>query len=142
MSDWNERVIAEFRANDGIVGGSFTGLRLMLLTTTGAKSGDARTTPVAFLVEAGTRILVASKAGATTPPAWFSNLVANPRVHVEEATDTGVDEYDATASLYPEAGREAKFRELAAALPAFAVFWGGGDDKVIPIVVLTPLPES
>lgn len=141
MSDWNDRVIEEFRANSGVVGGAFTGSRLMLLTTVGARSGLARTTPVAFTVDGDARILVASKAGSTSHPAWFANLTANPRVHVEESTATGIDEYDAVASLYPEGDREAKFQSILDALPAFAPYWGS-DGKVIPLVVLRRVPES
>ena len=141
MSDWNDQVIAEFRANDGVVGGAFAESRLMLLTTTGARSGIARTTPVAFTVDGNTRILVASKAGSTTHPAWFSNLLSIPRVHVEESTANGIDEYDAVASLYSEADREARLSQIIASLPVFAPYWGS-EGKVIPLVVLTRAPES
>ena len=135
MSDWNERIIAEFRANNGVVGGPFDGSRLMLLTTIGAKTGELRVSPVAFTDDGETRILVASKAGSTAHPGWYYNLLANPVVHVEASVAAGVDEYDAVASLYPESGRERKYRELLEAHPVFAGYWTG--DKVIPLVVLT-----
>jgi deazaflavin-dependent oxidoreductase (nitroreductase family) len=135
VSDWNERIIAEFRANDGVVGGPFAGSRLMLITTIGAKSGERRVTPVAFADEGDTRILVAAKAGSLARPGWFHNAIANPSVHVEAAVATGIDEYDAVASLYPESDRERRYRELLENSPVFAEFWTG--DKVIPLVVLT-----
>jgi deazaflavin-dependent oxidoreductase (nitroreductase family) len=135
VSDWNERIIAEFRANDGVVGGAFAGSRLLLLTTIGARTGERRVSPVAFTDDGETRILVASKAGSTAHPGWYHNLLSNPLAHVEASVATGVDEYDAVASLYPETERERKYRELLETHPVFASYWTG--DKVIPLVILT-----
>ena len=131
-------MIAEFRANDGVVGGPFAGSRLMLLTTTGARTGERRVTPVAFTDDGERRLLVASKAGSSSPPAWYHNVVANPLVHVEASVDGGIDDYDAIASDYPEEQRERKCREILESLPVFASYWTG--DKVIPLVVLTRAP--
>src|ERR1700737_4599781 len=86
-NDWNTQIIDEFRANKGEVGGQLAGAPLLLLTTTGAKSGRRRTTPVVYLRD-GDRVLVfASKAGAPTNPDWYHNLVANP----EETAGLGSD---------------------------------------------------
>lgn len=93
-NEFNTKIIEEFRANRGRVGGPFEGARLLLLTTTGARSGNRHTTPVAYLPDGDGRVLViASAAGAARHPAWYHNLVANPRVTVEN----GVFTYDAEA---------------------------------------------
>ena len=76
MSDFDESVINEFRANGGKVGGRFDGAPMMLLTTTGAKSGQARTKPVVYTKDGDRFVIIASKAGAPTSPDWFHNLVA------------------------------------------------------------------
>ena len=79
MNDFNRAVIDEFRANHGVVGGAFAGAPMVLLTTTGAKSGQKRVNPLAALVQGDTLYVVASKAGAPTNPDWYHNLLANAR---------------------------------------------------------------
>lgn len=87
--DFNTRIIEEFRANGGRVGGPFEGGRLLLLTTTGARTGAPHTTPLAYLPDGLSRVLViASAGGAPKNPAWFHNLVADPRVTVESGSFT------------------------------------------------------
>ena len=88
MSDWNRQIIEEFRSNGGKVGGSFAGAPLLLLTTTGARSGIARTTPVMYLPDGERLIIFASKAGASTNPDWYHNLVAHPEATVEVGSET------------------------------------------------------
>ncbi len=89
MSDWNNGVIAEFRANEGRVGGYFAGAPMILLHHVGAKSGAVRVTPlVYFPQDDGSMLVVASKGGAPTNPDWYHNLKANPRFEVEVGTDT------------------------------------------------------
>jgi deazaflavin-dependent oxidoreductase (nitroreductase family) len=103
-NDFNQHVIDEFRANRGRVGGPFEGGRLILLTTTGARTGAPHTNPVAYLPDGGDRILViASAAGAPHHPQWYRNLVAEPRVTVEDGTFT----YPATATVLTGAERDA-----------------------------------
>jgi deazaflavin-dependent oxidoreductase (nitroreductase family) len=136
MSDWNDKIMTEFHENNGAVGGPFAGAHLLLLTTVGAKSGDKRIAPVAFVPEGDTRIIVASKAGAPTHPHWFHNLLKDPKVHVEEATDNGIVEYDAIASVMPEEQRAVKYAEIAASRPGFAEYQTK-TDRLIPLVVLT-----
>lgn len=87
-NDWNKRIIDEFHANQGKVGGPFEGATLLLLTTTGAKSGQKRTTPLAYLQEGEHIYIFASKAGAPTNPDWYYNLVAHPTATVEIGTET------------------------------------------------------
>jgi deazaflavin-dependent oxidoreductase (nitroreductase family) len=88
MSDWNKQIIEEFRRNGGKVGGSFEGAPLLLLTTTGARSGMARTTPVMYLPDGDRMIVFASKAGASTNPDWYHNLVVHPKATVEVGSET------------------------------------------------------
>src|SRR6266700_5885662 len=87
-NDWNRQVIEEFRANRGKVGGMWEGRPLLLLTTTGAKSGERRTTPTMYLRDGGRLLVFASKGGAPTHPAWYHNLLAHPEVTVELGTET------------------------------------------------------
>jgi deazaflavin-dependent oxidoreductase (nitroreductase family) len=136
MSDWNDKIMAEFHENNGVVGGPFAGAHLLLLTTVGAKSGEKRVAPVAFVIEGDTRIIVASKAGAPTHPHWYHNLLKDPKVHVEEATDDGIVEYDTVASTMPEPRRTAKYAEISASRPGFAEYQAKTDRK-IPLVVLS-----
>ena len=88
MNDFNRRVIEEFRANEGKVGGMFQGAPVLLLTSTGARSGQARTTPVVFTRDGARYVIIASKGGAPTNPAWYHNLRANPDATIEVGTET------------------------------------------------------
>ncbi|WP_049578445.1 nitroreductase/quinone reductase family protein [Streptomyces sp. SBT349] len=130
--DFNLRVIEEFRAHGGRVGGPFEGARLLLLTTTGARSGAPHTTPVAYLPDGGERLLViASAAGADRHPAWYHNLVANPRVTVED----GVFTYEAEATVLTGEERDRIFARAAEADPGWAEYQAK-TDRVIPVVAL------
>ena len=88
VNEWNKKVIAEFRANEGKVGGPFEGKTLLLLHTTGAKSQQERINPVACVKDGDRLAVIASKAGAPTHPDWYFNIVANPQVTVEVGTET------------------------------------------------------
>jgi deazaflavin-dependent oxidoreductase (nitroreductase family) len=136
MSDWNDSIIAEFRANDGVVGGPFEGAHLLLLTTTGAKTGEARVSPMMYFADGDRRIVVASKAGADTNPAWYHNLVTNQKVHVEASVDGGVEEYDAIASVVPEPERTERYEVIGASNPGFAAYQEK-TSRIIPLVALT-----
>ena len=83
MKAFNSDIVEEFRANDGKVGGPFTDADLLLLTTTGVKSGHPRLTPLAYLRINGKLIIVGSYAGSDADPAWVGNLRANPQAHIE-----------------------------------------------------------
>jgi deazaflavin-dependent oxidoreductase (nitroreductase family) len=95
INDWDHQIIEEFRANGGNVGGQFTGVPLLLLTTTGAKSGEPRTSPLAYLSEGGHIYIFAGNRGAPTNPAWYHNLVAHPDVMVE----LGTEKFEAYATI-------------------------------------------
>lgn len=132
MSDYNAKIIEEFRANAGRVGGSWEGRDLLLLTTTGRKSGRTHTAPMVFTRD-GERLLVyASKGGAPAHPDWYVNLVADPHVVVE----VGPDRYDAIAT--PLEGEE-RDREFAAQVARNSVFgeYEQKTTRVIPVVALT-----
>ena len=88
MSDWNDSIIAEFRANAGKVGGPFAGAPLLLLHTKGAKTGLERVSPVMYRAVPDGWAVFASKAGAPTNPDWYHNLLADPRASIEVGTDT------------------------------------------------------
>ena len=137
MSDWNDKIIAEFRANNGVVGGPFAGAHLLLLTTVGAKSGEKRVSPMMYFPEGDGRIVVASKGGAPEHPGWYHNLRKEPHVHVEASIDGGIEEYDAIASVLPLAERDAKYPEIVKVAPGFGDYEKKTDRK-IPLVLLTP----
>ncbi|MEV0972506.1 nitroreductase/quinone reductase family protein [Microtetraspora glauca] len=131
-NDFNRQIIEEFRANGGQVGGPFEGARLLLLTTTGARSGASHTTPVGYLPDGGERILViASAGGAPNHPAWFHNLVANPLVTVED----GVFTYEARAVVLEGAERDRVFARAVEADAGWADYQAR-TTRVIPVVAL------
>ncbi|TDC67192.1 nitroreductase/quinone reductase family protein [Streptomyces hainanensis] len=133
-TDFNQRVIEEFRANAGRVGGPFEGARLVLLTTTGARSGARHTTPLGYLPDGGERILViASAAGAPRHPGWFHNLLADPLVTVED----GVFTYEAEATVLVGAERDEVFARAVEADPGWAEYQAR-TSRVLPVVALRP----
>ncbi len=112
---YNAQVIAEFRANGGRVA-AFEGARLLLLTTTGAKSGRLHTTPLIWLPDGERLVVFGSKAGAPTNPAWYHNLVANPIVTVE----VGSERFEAEATVISGEERAVLYARQVAARPQFA----------------------
>lgn len=135
-NDFNQQVIEEFRANNGRVGDYFEGARLLLLTTVGARTGAAHTTPVGYLPDGAERILViASAGGAPHHPDWFHNLVANPRVTVED----GVFTYEANAVVLEGAERDLLFARAAEADPGWAGYQAK-TSRAIPVVALHEIP--
>ncbi|MET4781450.1 nitroreductase family deazaflavin-dependent oxidoreductase [Glaciihabitans sp. UYNi722] len=133
MNDFNDRIIAEFRENDGKVGGPFAGAHLVLITSTGAKSGQSRTSPVMYFPDGETVYVIASKAGAPTNPDWYHNLRANPKASLELATDDGVERFDATATVVAGPERDRLYAEFSRSNPGFAAYQEK-TDRVIPIV--------
>lgn len=131
VNDWNSQIIAEFRANGGAVGGQFAGAPLLLLHTTGARSGTERVNPMMYLDLDGRRYVFASKAGADTHPDWYRNLVANPDVTVEVGGET----YAARAEVLAGAQRDAVYAEQAQRYPGFAEYQEK-TSRVIPVVEL------
>ncbi|HUY42350.1 MAG TPA: nitroreductase family deazaflavin-dependent oxidoreductase [Acidimicrobiales bacterium] len=130
-NDWNEQIIEEFRANDGRVGGNFQGAPILLLHTTGAKSGIERINPMMYLDESGRVYVFASKAGASTHPDWYRNLLANPRVVVE----AGTERYEATAVPLTGEERSRVYAKQALRYPGFAEYQLK-TTRVIPVVEL------
>ncbi|MCV7065212.1 nitroreductase family deazaflavin-dependent oxidoreductase [Mycolicibacterium farcinogenes] len=118
LDDFNRNVVEEFRANGGKVGGPFEGGNLLLLHTTGAKSGKPRLSPLAYLTVDGKMLIVGSYAGAPKDPAWVHNLRANPKVHIE----VGTEAFDATARELPDAEREAAYPKIVEVAPVFAEY--------------------
>jgi deazaflavin-dependent oxidoreductase (nitroreductase family) len=131
MKAFNKNIVDEFRANGGKVGGPFEGATLLLLQTTGAKSGQPRLAPLAYLTIDGNMIIIGSKAGADTNPDWVHNLRANPAAHIE----VGTEQYDVTARELPPAEREQIFPKIVAAAPGFGDYQAK-TSRVIPLFEL------
>ncbi len=132
-NDFNTKIIEEFRANGGKLGGGFEGAPMLLLTTVGAKSGKTRVNPMMYLDEGGRRYVFASKAGAPTNPDWFYNLVANPDVTIEVGTDT----LDVVATPVEDEERARVYAVQASRYPGFAEY-EEKTDRAIPVVALDP----
>lgn len=131
VQDWNSKIIEEFRANEGRVGGQFEGAPVLLLHTTGAKSGRERVNPMMYLEQDGRLFVFASKAGADTNPDWFHNLVANPEVTIEIGSDT----VQATAKPLEGEERDRVYAAQAELYPGFAEYQQK-TTRVIPVVEL------
>ena len=131
INAFNKTIADEFRANGGKVGGPFENGDLLLLTTTGAKSGQSRLSPLAYFRIDGKLIIIGSFAGAPRDPAWVHNLRANPQAHIE----VGTDAYDVTAHELPSAERDELFEEISAASPGFAEYQSK-TSRVIPLFEL------
>jgi deazaflavin-dependent oxidoreductase (nitroreductase family) len=133
INAFNKSIIDEFRGNGGKVTGQFANADLLLLTTTGAKSGQSRVSPLAYFRVDGRLIIVGSFAGAPINPAWVHNLRANPRAHVE----VGTESFDVTARELPSDERDEIFPQLTAAAPGFAEYQSK-TSRVIPLFELQP----
>jgi len=131
VNDWNAQTIKEFRANGGKVGGQFEGAPMLLLTTTGAKTGQKRVNPMMYQAEGDAIYVFASKAGAPTNPDWYHNLVANPRVTVERGTET----YEAIATPVTGAERDRIYAVQGERYPGFAEYQEK-TKRTIPVVSL------
>ena len=133
-TSWNDAIIAEFRANEGKVGGPFEGATLLLLHTTGAKSGQQRISPVMAFEFDDRLFIVGSYAGADVHPAWLHNLRANPHAHIE----IGTDAYGVRAREMERDERDATLALIVEQAPGFAGYQSA-TDRVIPIVELQRL---
>ena len=132
MSDWNTGIINEFRANGGKVGGVFEGAPLLILHTTGAKSGLQRENPLMYRTEGDRLFVFASKAGADTHPHWLLNIRANPKTTVELPDET----FEALATEVAEPERTEIYTRQGEAWPQFAKYQAG-TDRIIPVIELT-----
>ena len=131
LNDYNAKLIDEFRANDGKIHGDFANAPIVLITHTGAKSGKPRTNPIAYTRDGDNVVIIASKGGAPTNPAWYHNIVANPEVTVELPGET----YQARARVAAGDERDRLFAAQAAIMPNFQAY----QDKTtrqLPVIVL------
>lgn len=131
MSDFNEKVIAEFRENEGVVGGYFEGKTLLILHTVGAKSGQERLAPVMYYKDDDRYVVIASKAGADSHPDWYHNIVANPDISVE----VGTEEFDVVATVTDEPERTELYEKMEAIAAGFTEY-KNKTDRVIPVITL------
>ena len=136
-NDFNQPVIDEFRANRGRMTGYFEGARLLLLTTTGARTGTPHTTPVGYLPDGDRVLVIASAAGSDRHPDWFRNLVAHPQVTVESGTFT----YEARAEVLTGAERDRLFARAVEADAGWATYQEK-TTRVIPVVALHSLAQG
>ncbi len=133
-NEYNRRNIEEFRRRGGQVAGNFEGRPLILLTTTGAKSGHLYTTPVMYRRDGDRIVIFASKGGAPTNPDWYHNLVANPTVTVE----LGTDMFEAKASVAKDKERDDLYALQSQEYPQFGEYQQRTTRK-IPVVILERL---
>ncbi|MFJ5222487.1 nitroreductase family deazaflavin-dependent oxidoreductase [Streptomyces sp. NPDC088400] len=135
--DLNARIIDEFRANQGQVGGGFSGAPLLLLHTVGARSGKPRVNPTMYLADKDRFLVFASKAGSDRNPDWYHNLLAHPEVRIE----VGDAIIDVRAVELRGAERDTAFAEQARRYPGFADYQSK-TERVIPVIALIPLGEG
>ncbi|MFJ2033570.1 nitroreductase family deazaflavin-dependent oxidoreductase [Streptosporangium sp. NPDC087985] len=130
-TSFNQSVIEEFRANGGMVGGPFEGGDLLLLTTTGAKSGIERTTPLGYVRHGDSLLLIGSNLGAQHHPGWYHNLLAHPVVRVEIGTQT----FQALAVPAEGTRREELFEHAVRVAPGYGDYQAQ-TTRPLPVVVL------
>jgi deazaflavin-dependent oxidoreductase (nitroreductase family) len=134
LKAFNANIIDQFRANAGKVGDQFEGTELLLLTTTGAKSGHRRLNPLQYVRSRRAMIVVGAYAGADVDPAWVHNLRANPRAHVE----VGTNSFDVIARELPPAQRNHAWAQIIDAEPGFAEYQAK-TNRVLPVFELRPV---
>lgn len=134
MTDWNTGIIAEFRQNGGQVGGHFEGAPLLLLHSTGARTGIERVNPMMYQAVGGSFAVFASKMGAPSHPHWYHNLVARPEASIE----VGTEHIEVRARVLDAAEREPIWTKQKTDYPAFAGY-EQKTDRVIPVVMLDPI---
>src|SRR5262245_15226911 len=130
-NDFNAALVAEFRANGGKVGGPFAGSPLLVLTTTGAISGQPRAHPLVHTTDGDRLVVIASKGGAPTNPAWYHNLLANPTATVELPGET----FQVRAVVARGEERDRLFNQHAAQMPGFADYQRNTTRR-LPVIVL------
>lgn len=132
MNEFNNKVIAEFRENGGKVGPPFEGAPMILVHHKGAKSGTERVSPLVYSTDGDRYVIIASKAGAPSNPAWYHNLLANPKTTVEIGTETfAVQVSEATG-----AERQRLYDAQAEQMPNFKEY-AANTTRQIPVLVLT-----
>ncbi|MFH9421017.1 nitroreductase/quinone reductase family protein [Streptomyces sp. NPDC017529] len=132
-NSFNQSVIEEFRANGGKVGGPFEGGDLLLLTTTGARTGEPHTVPLGYVRHSGLLLVVGSNLGAPRHPDWYRNLLARPQVQVEVGSET----YEAIAVPAEGERRDRLFEQVVREVPGYGDYQAG-TTRTLPVVVLEP----
>ena len=132
VTDWNKKIIEEFRANAGRVGGQFEGAPLLLLHTVGARTGQERVNPMMYRAVGDSYAVFASKAGAPTNPDWYHNLRANPAVTVE----LGDSSYRARAVVTTGEERDRLYRVVSDGTSAYEQ----NTDRIFPVIILEGVP--
>ncbi|WP_328406796.1 nitroreductase family deazaflavin-dependent oxidoreductase [Nocardia sp. NBC_00403] len=133
----NREIIAEFRANGGVVGGQFANMSLLLLTTTGARTGEQRTWPLGYLRDGDRVVIFAANGGRPNKPGWYHNLVANPGATVE----VGTESWPVVASIVEGAERKRLWDSELEVAPFLADFQNAVPWE-IPVLALTPANGS
>ena len=131
MNAWNRQIMEEFHANAGKVGGPFEGIPLLLLTTTGARSGQRRTTPVGYMPDGDRLAIFATRGGLPTNPGWYYNLLAHPEATVEVGTET----FEVTAVVLTGEERDRLYARQVERAPVFAEYQAKTTRK-IPVIAL------
>ncbi len=132
LDDWNARVIDEFRANGGRVGGQFEGANMILVHNFGAKSGTERVSPMVYFPDGDRFLIIASAAGSPKNPDWYHNLKSHPEVTVEVGTET----VPVVVEELPPAERDEKWAQITAVAPGFAEYQEK-TSRTIPVLALT-----
>ncbi len=132
IKEFNRKLIEEFRANEGKVTGQFANTPLLLLTTIGARSGEERVNPLAYLEDGDRLVIIASYAGADKSPPWYHNLVANPEVGVE----VGSKKFEARADVVAEPERTELYTRMESQMSAFTDY-REKTTRVIPVIALS-----
>jgi deazaflavin-dependent oxidoreductase (nitroreductase family) len=134
LNERNMKIVDEFRTNEGKIGGSFAGKTLLLLHTKGAKTGQERVNPTAYVKDGNRFVVIASKGGAPTNPDWYYNILANPLVTIE----VGKEKFKARATVAEEPERTRLYNQMVAVMPGFDDY-RRKTTRVIPVIVLTPV---
>ena len=134
LNERNQKIIDEFRANHGKVGGRFEGRTLLLLHTLGAKSEKERINPVAYIKDDDRFVVIASKGGASTNPDWYYNILQNPQVTIE----VGSEKHQAQAVVAEEPERTRLYNKMVEVMPGFDDY-RRRTTRVIPVILLTPI---
>lgn len=133
LGDWNARTIEEFRKNHGKVGGRFEGAPLLIIHSTGAKSGKSQVNPVMYLKDGDRYLVFCSKGGAPTNPDWYHNLKAHPDVQIEVGDET----IDVHAEEIKGPERDRLYAKQASLYPSFAEYQRK-TERIIPVMALMP----
>ena len=131
ISEWNQAIVEEFRANGGNVGGRFTDRTLLLLHTIGRKSGRELINPLAYVRDDDRYVIIASKGGADAHPDWYYNLISHPDVTIE----VGTDSFQVHAEEAHEPERSRLYEKMIEMMPAFADYRQKAA-RIIPVIVL------